>query len=590
MSTKTLLKRLALGTVVALGASVLTVSAANALGSATGGDFSAVSGTGVLSSSNINVDLTTAATVNLLSTGSLTVAGSVGALGGYYVVSAGGAITAATASNAGTAPSVTISADQTNVTCGGTGTVPTSACTFTVKPTGVAGSIFTINGYTSSSGTLTSVMTVTINGASAYGVPSAAKSYVSWVSATSSAVATTDTANANSTTTGLKLQAVIDLNDAYGNPVTTAGALTATVSSGANVALTGGGVNPGTSAGTYSTAVYANAPTNGSGAYGVLVTITEATAGSGWNGTLTVSYNGAVIGTKSGTITGVVSKITVTPTIVVHTNTQNYGAFTYQAYDPAGNIVQLPNASLALSSSDNTAAVTAIAGQNTNSSTAAGDGSITGGTTAGTSNVVLKYTNTLGAVISSNSFKVVVGGAATSYTAKLDKSSYNQGDIATLTVNFLDSKGNPAASDSALYTVSGSAAPYLWNASIATPMLSSIGSTGSFSSSTATLVSTYPTTEAYYGAYVGVVPDTTGSITIKYTVGATGTFSAGNYNTVVDFPSVDTVGGSAQTVAYTVGSQGTSLNDVLKGIVSLIASINKQIAALAKLVAPAKKK
>jgi hypothetical protein len=36
------------------------------------------------------------------------------------------------------------------------------------------------------------------------------------------------------------------------------------------------------------------------------------------------------------------------------------------------------------------------------------------------------------------------------------------------------------------------------------------------------------------------------------------------------------------TTAYTVTSGGTSLEDVLKAIVSLIASINKQIAALQK--------
>ena len=47
---------------------------------------------------------------------------------------------------------------------------------------------------------------------------------------------------------------------------------------------------------------------------------------------------------------------------------------------------------------------------------------------------------------------------------------------------------------------------------------------------------------------------------------------------------MDGVSGSAQTVAYSIADGSTSLNDVLKGIVSLIASINKQIAALAKLV------
>jgi hypothetical protein len=572
MSTKTLLKRLALGTVVALGASVLTVSAANA----TDGDIASITGTGIVAPL---AGSGTAQTLTVLATGSLVVATNGSTSDGTYVVSSGAAVT-------GKGGSGTINASQTQFT-------PAAASeTFTVTPTGAGGSTFTITGYTTTAKSVVqSVVTVTIAASSVYGVVSAAKSYLSWVATSSTARGTKlDTASANSTTVGLPLALEIFLNDAYGNPVTTAGALTATTSSGANISL---GISTtsvaSATAGSYSTAVYASAPNVGTSS-DVLAKITEATAGAGWSGTVSVSYNGVLIGTKSGTISGLPAKITVTPNIVVHTNTENYGAFSYQAYDAAGNIVAVPYGSLALSSSSNTAAVTAIAGKAVNSSTASGDGSITGGTTAGTSAVVIKYVNAAGATILSNSFKVNVGGAASSYTAKLDKSSYNQGDIATLTVQFLDSKGNPAASDSGLYTVSSSSAPYLWNASIAAPMLQQIGSTGSFSTSTATVVSTYATDEATYAAYLGVVPDTTGSITIKYTVGGTGTFAAGNYNTVVDFPRVDAVAGSAQTVAYTVGSQGTSLNDVLKGIVSLIASINKQIAALAKLVAPAKKK
>jgi hypothetical protein len=53
---------------------------------------------------------------------------------------------------------------------------------------------------------------------------------------------------------------------------------------------------------------------------------------------------------------------------------------------------------------------------------------------------------------------------------------------------------------------------------------------------------------------------------------------------LVSFPTVNAADGANQTVTYTIKSGQTSLNDVLKGIVSLIASINKQIAALAKLV------
>jgi len=74
--------------------------------------------------------------------------------------------------------------------------------------------------------------------------------------------------------------------------------------------------------------------------------------------------------------------------------------------------------------------------------------------------------------------------------------------------------------------------------------------------------------------------DADGTKTFQFVMGTT----EGSYVAIVDAPSVDAADGAKQTVAYTIASGSTSLNDVLKGIVSLIASINKQIAALAKLV------
>ena len=599
MSTKTLLKRLALGTVVALGASVLTVSAANA-DTANGGTITGYTAAGVSTGLVGFSGSGTGKTATLLQTGQLVITTDSSS---SYVVSAGGIITTA---------STKVSADQSTFA---TASGDTNALTFTVKPTGAAGSTFTITGHatTATTGAVTEVLTVTIAGASVYGIPSPAKSYVNWVKTATAAsgdvpnnyslsnnayfsggtAIATDINGANSTTTGLTLSALIMLRDAYGNPVTTAGALTATVSSGANVGIG----TASTTTGTYTTAVYGSAPTSGSAdtyagnEAGVLANITEATTGAGWAGTLTVSYNGITIATKSGTISGVVSKIAVTPLIVAHTNTTDARAFSYQAYDAAGNLVVATAGSLAVNANSNTAAVATLAGTVTNvpGTGVSGKGTITGGTTAGTAAISLKFTNALGAVIVSNTFNVTTGGAADSYTAKLDKSSYNQGDIATLTVKFLDSKGNVAASDSAPYAVSGSAAPYTWDASFATPMLSSIGSIGQFSTSTTSLAVTFPT-DNNAASNVAVYADATGTLVYKFTVGSAGTFAAGNYNAVVDFPTVDAAHGSAQTAAYTLGSQGTSLNDVLKGIVSLIASINKQIAALAKLVAPAKKK
>jgi hypothetical protein len=69
--------------------------------------------------------------------------------------------------------------------------------------------------------------------------------------------------------------------------------------------------------------------------------------------------------------------------------------------------------------------------------------------------------------------------------------------------------------------------------------------------------------------------------THTFTVGGAN-FSAGKYNAIVSYPTL--AYGAKQTVSYEVTNSGTAVSnaDVLKAIVSLIASINKQIAALQK--------
>ena len=71
--------------------------------------------------------------------------------------------------------------------------------------------------------------------------------------------------------------------------------------------------------------------------------------------------------------------------------------------------------------------------------------------------------------------------------------------------------------------------------------------------------------------------------TYKFIVGST----AGSYQMTVGLPNWDTAAtkASAKTVAFKIASDGAVSNaDVLKSIVSLIASINKQIQALQKLI------
>jgi hypothetical protein len=76
-----------------------------------------------------------------------------------------------------------------------------------------------------------------------------------------------------------------------------------------------------------------------------------------------------------------------------------------------------------------------------------------------------------------------------------------------------------------------------------------------------------------------------GAVTFTLTVGTADGVVPGSYNAIVSFPTVNAVAGSNQSVAYTVTAPNSVSNaDVLKSIVALIASINKQIQALQKLI------
>jgi hypothetical protein len=75
-----------------------------------------------------------------------------------------------------------------------------------------------------------------------------------------------------------------------------------------------------------------------------------------------------------------------------------------------------------------------------------------------------------------------------------------------------------------------------------------------------------------------------GTRTYTFTVGGSSAVTAGAYVAIVEYASL--LNGTKQTPAYKVstGSSDVSNAEVLKSIVALIASINKQIAALQKLI------
>jgi len=365
------------------------------------------------------------------------------------------------------------------------------------------------------------------------------------------------------------------LKDAYGVALTAGGIVQASASNGDYVAFSGvssGTVAAPTSAGTSSSAF----TTLAAGQTSVGFTVGSATT-SAHSTTVTLSFNGTVIGAIAYTFTGVVTKLVLSGATnglvgTAPNTTTGQNTFTIKALDSAGNQIAIGSNTTyypqTLSTvSGNTVGTGISGGTVLYPTTATATVTATGGFNCSASlsangSIQYQYVNADGSTIQSNVLALSCSGVPYTYSAKLDKSTYNPGDIATLTVTFKDAAGS-LAGDSATSVIASSSKLATVTGSFLTPTNGAVSNAAAPSGS-----ASYDNT-------------TNGVATYKFIVGST----AGSYQAVVDFPLVDSnTVASAQTVAYSIASTGTSLNDVLKGIVSLIASINKQIAALAKLV------
>ena len=614
MSTKTISKRIALATVVALGAGVLSlvsVSSANAytgandnntagltsttaaagvlnIGTTNNTTGSAVlpdnTGTGPTASSaglvtvgdlNGGKSAATTATATLLSTGKLVVYTSVTNSHGAAIAVTGGTLVAnndATAINSGA--TVAVGSGNTFGTnlLAATITPSSGASSMTVYLYDTGSTVATTSNYTA--GTLAGQIVVTIAASSTAGTVSTAKSAV-WYAHAAAGVAsltaddtTTATEAAPNGGTGAYsiLQfANIRVRDAYGTSISSSsGLLTASATNGAYINL-----GSAATTATQSTAFYTGNSTAFDNSFLTVKNPTSAALST----TVTVSYNGVVIGTKSFTFTGNVAKVILSaPTTgTIGAAATSTGTATIAFADSAGNAVYpsttstaYPAANLITNASSTNAYVTGGAVYNVGAnndwptSTSAGVWQFNCGPSAGSANVVVTYTNNDGTVVSSNALPTTCAGSAATYTAALDKTTYAPGDIAILKVTFKDSKGNLAA-DAAGNIASTASKPSLSGGN-----LSLIGGTD---------------------AATGLATDTTtnGVATYKFVVGAPVIDPYGG-QLVVSFGVVNAGVGVTQNVSYKIASGSTSLNEVLKGSVSLIASINKQIAALAKLV------
>ena len=559
------------------GAAVLASLGATTLAGIT----SAARSTGLLSK---DTSTGTAQTVTMLTGGTLSLFGAAttttafSATAGTFSSATFTATPSTSVTYGDPASKVLLSLSGTSVTATGVATLwtaPSTAGTYTIsKYYAVNTTVPTLA--SPSSGTLGGQITVTVVATSAGGA------YSPVYSACYTKTAVTNSVNAGTVTADSTSSTVADgsqwyigfaLNDAYAADLSS-GNLVATATNGGILNITSTGEGSALSAGTGSTVV-----AYGTGQQG-MVRIDQPTAGAPLTTTVTITYNGTTVCTKTVTIAGAAASVNISKVATgdlssttvnadwlsdpagVGTAGARSGHYYVQLKDSAGNIVvPASSAEFTMDPATTTTTVTALAvlsavatSTSSTSSYSYSVGTFTCGPVAGSSAVKLRYTNAAtGVTITSPAFTVRCADNPYTYTASLDKASYTQGEIGTLTVQFLDSKGNKANS-----VIAVGASTFVL------PMLTLVSATGSATA----------------------ITDADGVIKYTFTVGTTSGMTAGTYSGIVDFTALTAVAATKATPTYKLSTGGdtTTNADVLKSIVALIASINKQIQALQKLI------
>jgi trimeric autotransporter adhesin len=603
MSTKTLRKRIALVAVSALTAglvSVVAVPSANAaaptiehfyLGttaSTTGAAGITAVGTAQdntdLTSTGLIVaaasDLSTAATTTgvILPTAQLSFSWQSAAK--TAIVVTGGVVT--TARNVPTggliAAAIPISSSLTSAYNATLGVLTVGNAQAIVATTAAVGSVMTVAVYSGanvsatspSAGTLVGLYTFTVAAAGTAGTPDVAQSavYIQAPIAKTAAIAGTNAYDStNSVPNGQAGVAYVLLKDAYKSPVSTTGTVTATATNGATVKI-----SDTTSTATPFTATSSfDSMANSDGV--IYYVVNQPVANTAGESTVTFTYAGTVIGTKTFKWSGDIATLTVdtansatsfingyalaTPIV---TNPGAIGNVVYVAKDAAGNAVTLTaqptvdSAAGAMVGATVYSANTAVnGGEYQTASVGYGYTTMSWGaatTLYGAGSYRLKLTNAAGVSIYSAVQQVKVSsGGPNSFAVSWNKAIYNPGDIATLTITAKDIYGNAVGAGSALAGLTAGL----------------IVSTGGFTSvGTACVNASYT--------------DSNGAKTCTFAVGNT----EGAYSYSIDLDTVTAQSPLVGSLKIVSSSTGVSNADVLKAIVSLIASINKQIAALQK--------
>jgi hypothetical protein len=598
MSTKTINKRVSLISIVALGIGLLsgapafantlvaatvigggnanTLSSANAnpvpvdhvlniaselsVTGATSATATAANETksiGLLSISDISGGLVagTTQTATLLSSGTLSVITSVGAATGVLITVTGGTISATGTTAPGAFSPTAVALADTDADFS-VSVKPSSGATSMVVEL-YATNLDAATAPTLLNGTYTGLLTgrinVTVTSASVAGTLSATTSGVWYDSDGTASSRTSDEVYSGRGTSNYDTAqyANVRARDAYGSALTT-GLLTASATNGALVKFGSGITTPVATSDFYSAALD-----------NVILTV-AAPNRDGQSTVVTVSHNGTVVGTKSYTFRGQVDKITLSSPVNGLRNNSTAGTNTFTAVFTDKNGTALPTATTSVPSGGfGTSASSAYALALTTDATTslpAGTVTFTCPDTSSTGNAVATYVNLSGTIVTSNALSVSCSKVAWKYTASYDKAVYNPGEIATLTVSFTDVDGRAAAD--------------------------SLTSASDNATHIVPVISESQMTKVGAAHVADDLRSENGKLTYKYIVGQ----NEGSYSNSINFPQVNannalgTTG--AVTAGFTIKSASTTVTnaEVLKSIVSLIASINKQIQALQKLI------
>jgi len=300
------------------------------------------------------------------------------------------------------------------------------------------------------------------------------------------------------------------------------------------------------------------------------VLVTQPVANTGGSSTVTITYNGAIVGTKTITWAGDVASIVVdvanSATVIGNGVSSTLGAagatsfaknVVYTVKDAAGNaisgltptLVDATGAMLGATLSTSTDSSVTVAQSSATLNVGYSTINHPGGTATanfGAGSYKIQVLNSAGVAVKSNEVKVTVASQTTySFTASFDKASYIPGDFATLTISAKDVFGNPMPTGKTL------------------PGLVIAVSTGLTAAGAACdSASTFKA----------------GVKTCSYAVGNT----AGSYSWSVALTTASDQ--APATGVVKIVDSAVSNAEVLKSIVALIASINKQIAALQKLI------